>query len=99
MFENYIKYLKDNPNGYWFKRKLYGWGWTPAKWQGWAVVLAFVVFLLVSGFDLGENPTNSDLILFFVKLFLAVAIIILIGYKTGEKPCWQWGLPKQDNKL
>jgi hypothetical protein len=32
LFKEYTDYLKDNPQGYWFKRKLYGWGWTPARW-------------------------------------------------------------------
>jgi hypothetical protein len=34
MFKKYIEYLKDNPQGYWFKRKVWGWGWTPVTWQG-----------------------------------------------------------------
>lgn len=33
MFKNYLDYIRDNPHGYWFKRKLYGWGWTPVTWQ------------------------------------------------------------------
>jgi len=39
MIKEYIAYLKDNPQGYWFKAKLYGWGWDPAIWQGWLVLL------------------------------------------------------------
>jgi hypothetical protein len=94
MFKNHIKYLKDNPKGYWFKRKLYGWGWTPVKWQGWLVVLAFVGLLLWNGFSLGEEPTNQALIWFFIKIILSVIIIIFICYKKGESPRWQWGPPK-----
>ena len=30
MIKEYIAYLKDNPQGYWFKARLYGWGWAPA---------------------------------------------------------------------
>ena len=26
IFKNYREYYKNNPEGYWFKRKLYGWG-------------------------------------------------------------------------
>ena len=33
MLRQYIQYLKDNPQGYWFRRKLFGWGWVPVKWQ------------------------------------------------------------------
>ena len=31
MLKQYIAYLKDNPQGYWFKAKLYGWGWVPVN--------------------------------------------------------------------
>ena len=33
MFKNYLDYIRDNPKGYWFKRKPFGYGWTPVKWQ------------------------------------------------------------------
>src|SRR5262245_12007807 len=38
----YIRYLKDNPEQYWFKRRTYGWGWVPATWQGWLTLLIFL---------------------------------------------------------
>ena len=31
MIKEYIAYLKDNPQGYWFKARLYGWGWVPVN--------------------------------------------------------------------
>jgi len=43
MIKEYIKYLKDNPEGYWFKAKLYGFGWAPAAWQGWLVLFVYIV--------------------------------------------------------
>ena len=51
--EPYINYIKDNPEGYWFKRKLYGWGWTPATWQGWLSTFVFIglVLIVVLRFD------------------------------------------------
>jgi hypothetical protein len=99
MFNKYIDYLKDNPNNLWFKRKLYGWGWTPARWQGWAVIALFVVYLIGIAKDLGtvSEPTNTDLTWFFIKVAIAIAALLVIGYKTGEKPRWMWGLPKKDN--
>ena len=93
MFKKYIDYIKNNPEGYWFKRKLYGWGWTPAKWQGWIVMAVFIILILVDSFilDLNPEPTLTQTNLFFIKIILNVAVLILICYKTGEKPKWQWG--------
>ncbi|MEK7635349.1 MAG: hypothetical protein AAB446_02900 [Patescibacteria group bacterium] len=97
MFEKYKEYYKNNPEGFWFKRKLYGWGWTPVKWQGWLVILAFVAFLVWNGLSLGSEPTDTTLTWFFVKIAVAVILLILICYKKGEKPRWQWGIPKDED--
>lgn len=93
MFKKYVDYIKNNPEGHWFKRKLYGWGWTPAKWQGWMVLLVFVVLVTMDAIILDSNagPTTTEISLFFVKTILNVIVLILICYKTGEKPKWMWG--------
>jgi hypothetical protein len=95
MFKKYIEYLKDNPEGYWFKRKLYGWGWTPAKWQGWAVLLVSVILILWNGLSLGKvaQPTDGTLTWFFVKTVIVVVALLVVCYKKGEKPGWRWGIP------
>src|SRR6185295_18065264 len=97
IFKQYIAYLKDNPQKLWFKRKLYGWGWTPATWQGWVVIGVFVLFIIWNAFvlDLIPEPTVFDISWFYVKIILSVVLIILICYKKGQKPKWQWGSPKQ----
>ena len=97
MLQKYIDYLKDNPQNLWFKRKIYGWGWTPVKWQGWVTILIFILFLLWNGFNLGETPTNSDILWFFGRLIFAIIILFIICYKKGETPRWQWGLPDKEN--
>ncbi len=93
MIKEYREYFKNNPNGYWFKAKLYGWGWTPVKWQGWAVVIAFI-FLSILNFnrlDYSSHSASDTLINFLPQTFILVIILILICYKKGEKPRWQWG--------
>lgn len=80
--------LKDNPEGYWFKRKLYGWGWTPVKWQGWLVVFIGIAIAIV-GIHIGE--TNDAPGVALIGVLLMLAIIFYFGYKKGEKPRWQWG--------
>jgi hypothetical protein len=98
--QQYKNYFKDNPKGLWFKRKLYGWGWTPVKWQGWLVIALFVLFLILTAVTLGpkKSVTESGLTLFVIKIIAAVIVLIWVCYKKGEKPRWQWGPPKEDQK-
>lgn len=93
--KKYKEYLKDNPEGYWFKRKLYGWGWTPAKWQGVAVILAFVAFVVWNGIELGKvaEPSESQATYFAIKVVISIILLLTVCYLKGEKPRWQWGLP------
>jgi uncharacterized membrane protein len=93
--KKYIEYLKDNSEGYWFKRKLYGWGWTPAKWQGLVVVLVAIGLIILNGLLLArvEHPATWMLVWFFVKIGIIVTVLLYICFKKGEKPRWQWGLP------
>lgn len=94
IIKDYIDYLKDNPEGYWFKRKLYGWGWVPARWQGWVVMLVAlgVLWLGVYVGDTDDAPGAA-----FLGLILMLAIVFGFCYWKGEKPKWQWGLPRNKN--
>lgn len=92
MFKKYFEYLNDNPEGLWFKRKLYGWGWTPVKWQGWLVVLVGIAFT-VAGLYVGEMDDAPGAAL--LGVLIMIAIIFFFGYWKGEKPRWQWGPPKK----
>lgn len=101
MFKRYVEYLKDNPEGHWFKRKLFGWGWTPVTWQGWLITFTFVGFILWSGIDFGvrtSEPTGSETVWFFIKLVVAIALLMAICYRFGESPKWQWGIPKDKDR-
>ncbi len=92
MFKKYIAYIKDNPEKLWFKRKLYGWGWTPATWQGWASTLLYVLLLVAFGLTLDEtSPPNEIVFTFVLPIVLLTIAFIRLAYKKGEKPRWQWG--------
>jgi hypothetical protein len=95
LFKEYINYLKDNPEGYWFKRKIWGWGWTPARWQGWVTLLVFVAILVWNAYriDSMSHSASDTLINFIPQTVVLTLILIFICYKTGEKPKWQWGIP------
>jgi len=100
MLKEYIAYLKDNPNGYWFKRKLYGWGWTPVKWQGWLIILIYILLILslvlIREDAIPGNPdSGSNSLTFALPIIVLTILLIIVAYKKGEKPRWQWGLPKR----
>lgn len=79
----------------WFKRKRYGWGWSPCSWQGWLVTLVYLALITLFALLLGIDPTGRDVIYgFFMPLIIVTLIFLEIGYKTGEKPKWQWGKRK-----
>lgn len=100
MFQKYLSYLRDNPQKLWFKRKLYGWGWTPVTWQGWLVVLVYIV-LIIALVSMREEaiPGNPDSGSSFLVLggpvIVLTLLLIFICYKKGEKPRWNWGWPKK----
>lgn len=79
----------------WFRRKTYGWGWTPCTWQGWFAVLVYIV--LVYAFVLVGSTTDSVTDRFFncfLPLVFITIIFIELGYIKGETPKWSWGKPK-----
>jgi hypothetical protein len=76
----------------WFRRKTYGWGWTPCTWQGWLATAIYVFFLILFVGWLEPTATYKDVILQFGVPFTLVTLIFTeIAYKKGEKPRWQWG--------
>ena len=92
IFKAYQDYIKDNPNHYWFKRKWYGWGWTPATWEGWTVIAVYILGVFAFAFTLDENsPTSEVMFTFLLPVALMTIALIRICYKKGEKPKWQWG--------
>jgi hypothetical protein len=95
----HIKYLQDNPEGYWFKRKLYGYGWTPARPAGWVTVGLYIAFLL--GIALYVETTNSvvqSVDLAVSAIIGATILLLLICIKKGESPRWQWGQDENDTQ-
>lgn len=90
-YKNYIDYYKDNPKGYWFKRKIYGWGWVPVKLQGWIVLFISIAFFIL-GIYIGDTDDSPGAA--FLGFVIMAGIILFFCIKKGEKPKWQWGLKK-----
>lgn len=95
IIKEHIEYLKDNPNKYWFKKKLYGWGWTPATKEGWLVILIYLILILSFSLTIDKNsPPKEVFFTFILPIFLLTSLLIKICYKKGEKPGWSWGQKK-----
>lgn len=74
---------------YWFPAKRYGWGWgLPTVWQGWSVLLAFAVLLLVGAIALLPQDGRSVFIAYAAILCLA---LVAVCWLKGEPPAWRWG--------
>lgn len=92
--------MENNTGKLWFRRKRYGWGWTPSSWQGWAVTLAYIAILIALAATLDENSENKEVaFMFFLPVAIMTAAFIRIAYKKGEKPRWQWGKDKDRSVL
>lgn len=94
--KDYKAYIQDNPNGYWFKRKMYGWGWTPVKWQGWLTFLIYIGFVLYVAITPSPEAQSLDEIkAILVPVGLATVLMITVAWRTGEPLKWQWGIPEK----
>ena len=74
---------------YWFAAKRYGWGWgLPTTWQGWLVLAAFVVLVIVGSIIFPPGKHTWSYI-----AYVAVLGVLVIGicWLKGEPPRWRWG--------
>ena len=88
-------------SGYWFKRKLYGWGWTPVTWQGWLTILAFIILLVwdYRRIAAGAASESETVLEFLPQAIIMILILIIVSRLTGESPRFQWGFPpKKSNE-
>ena len=71
----------------WFKSKRFGWGWQPCSWEGWVVTGVFVVLIIIASkiFLLRDEEDK-----FFFSMFVLIGLLIIICYKTGERPGWRF---------
>ncbi len=81
---------------YWFRQKRFGYGATPATWQGWALTVAGVV--LVFGIvTFGPAIRDNGLRALWITLGLAVVIVpfCVIAHAKTEGG-WRWRLGNDD---
>lgn len=85
---------------YWFKRRRYGWGWTPVTWQGWVTVLLWLAIVLGAGatiLDVPEEQSRQEVGFFLTFVLIATLTLLRISYAKGPKPHWRWGKSAEDD--
>lgn len=86
---------------YWFKRRRYGWGWTPVTAAGWITVLIYLVIIVTAALYLlpekPEQPSLLSLVTFLLVLLAMTFFAIGISYVKGPVPRWRWGKNEHDN--
>jgi hypothetical protein len=79
----------DESKNIWFKAKCYGFGWYPATWQAWSVLVIWaILFILIVSRAESEKETMFKVV---IPATLITVALIIISYLKGEKPCWRWG--------
>lgn len=83
-------------NKLWFRRKNYGWGWTPISWEGWLVTLVVVVIPLLIRLTTKalEFEKSTQYFYTWASVPILFMALILVCFRYGEKPKWQWGVKR-----
>lgn len=86
---------------YWFKRRRYGWGWTPVTTAGWVTVLTYLVVVISAAAYLlpqkPSAPSSLALVTFLLVMLSATFLVVGISYAKGPAPRWRWGMDPKDN--
>jgi hypothetical protein len=75
----------------WFAPKRYGYGsGVPIRWQGWAVIIAFVAIAILVSLALRDRP------LVLVATIIPVATILLVICARTTRGGWRWRWGEED---
>lgn len=78
----------------WFKKKKYGWGWTPCTWQGHMVVGLYFLCICLTVWVVQFGFVSMNTTQLVATLIGESAVLVAVSYLKGEKPSWSWGPPR-----
>lgn len=88
-------------NKYWFKRKRYGYGWTPSSKEGWLLIVVYLAVVIFGGFIFSNKLGSEDMfytIAYSIFVITSTTILLLITVRKAPKGKWRWGWKEGDNK-
>ncbi len=76
--------MNKQKNDFWFPKKKYGIGWgLPITWQGWVVLLIYIL-LSILGPSIFSN-SHVQIPLFLLYFAILTVVFIFTVWKKGEK--------------
>ncbi len=73
---------------YWFKKRRWGYGWTPSTWQGWLAMAVSVGLIVLAASLLAPKEhamgNRHNLAAFFIIAALDLCVLVLICVQKGE---------------
>lgn len=74
--------MSDRDDAYWFRARRIGFGWgLPLRWQGWVVLVAYLLTVLVCGW---RFPPDVQPLAFGFCMALATGLLIAVCALKGE---------------
>jgi len=74
--------MKDSNETIWFPAKKDGIGWgPPTVWQGWAVLLSYILLIVIGAVTLTKSPGTMQY--FYIYAGVLTALLIFICWKKG----------------
>jgi hypothetical protein len=94
-------YSHDRPSpSYWFKRRRYGWGWTPATRHGWLITGVYLFCLVGGAVAITGSPGQGTPLgngIYFVLFLLMTVVFLAACIRHSPPPKWRWGRKPSDN--
>ena len=84
----------------WFKRKRWGYGWSPNTKEGWLVTASYLLILVIlTMFFISQDELNVIFSLFVgAGAIVTTVIFFFITLRHAPVPKWQWGGSKKGDK-
>ena len=82
---------------YWFKTRRYGFGLSPATWQGWASLAVTILLVVLPGFWLPDHGHTALHVWFAVWVVLVVVGFLAVVRARGPRMRWRWGRSHEDD--
>lgn len=88
-------------NKYWFKRKRYGYGWTPSSKEGWLLILAYLVIITMGVILFSDKLESGETLYsigYLIFIITTTSVLLLLTVRKAPKGKWRWGWKEGDDK-